>query len=643
VTAGRRIAVVSSEILGRAGTGGAGTADSLLAVALGRHGHDVRLLVATGREIGELDPAWSGIYAAAGVEIRFLERIDGITPDFMRPAFEVLHALREDPPELAIVNDWRGLGCLAQRARQVDLALTETAFVVHCHGSARVLAAFARKVPDTLARFGEQVLERGSVELADALVSPSWWLLDWMLTHGWPVPVPDSHVIPYLRSTVLDEPPELAPLGQPVRRLAFFGQLREGKGIRLYLEALNALDETRLAGLELVFVGRESKRWTRETISRALPAAVARAGAVRFETSLDRTSALAELRRPGTLALMPSLLDNSPNTVLECLEHGIPFLATNVGGIPELVAPEDRPRVLCEPTVADLAAALRRALEAQDGFAPATSAHDPADSARAWLELVDTLAPRERPRPRERAKVDVVATSRGSEERARALVAHSTLAEGQVVRSDSRRAGLERVWSEWILFLDDEDEPSDDLLDRLVAAQRASAADAVTCAVRPAASPDEIRLFLGDPGALGLAANHYGVIALVRRSFVSSDLVPDASVDPDWMLLARLALSGARVVSVPEPLARHGGRPGEVRDVPGDGLSVLETFERAEGAELRDLPQLAATLAAAGAGGAGEPAPRDDEGWVRRGVRVMRDEGARGVMRRVRRHLRFGR
>ena len=37
--------------------------------------------------------------------------------------------------------------------------------------------------------------------------------------------------------------------------------------------------------------------------------------------------------------------DYSPYAVAECIEHGIPFLAANVGGTPELIADEDRPRV----------------------------------------------------------------------------------------------------------------------------------------------------------------------------------------------------------------------------------------------------------------------------------------------------------
>ena len=72
----------------------------------------------------------------------------------------------------------------------------------------------------------------------------------------------------------------------------------------------------------------------------------------------------------------------------------------------------------------------------------------------------------------------------------------------------------------------------------------------------------------------------------------------DGGLDPDWTLFARLALAGARIVSLPEPLSSHRGCPGRVDDVPGDGLAVLEAFEQRSGVNLSDLPQFAATLAA---------------------------------------------
>jgi glycosyltransferase involved in cell wall biosynthesis len=583
---GRRITLVASELLGRAGTGGAGTADSLLAVALGRHGHEVELLVASGREIGELSPEWTDAYAAAHVSVRVLERLEGVRPPYLAPALEVYRALRDEPAEVVIADEWRGLAYFALRARQTGIAFRETAFVTHCHSPARVLAEFAGKVPDTLARFAEEVTERASIELADAVVSPSEWLLGWMRAHGWPVPE-SAAVIQYLRQSVaLDVQVTRAPSAERIHRLAFFGQLREGKGIRIFLEALGRLDP-----VEVVFLGSESKRWTRDEIVHRLPEA-------RVETGLTREAALAELMRPGTLAVMPSLLDNSPNTVSECIEHGVPFIATNTGGIPELVTAEDRERVLCRPTADDLAAALTRALSARPAFAPARPARTADESIAAWLELVENVRPPGRRPVAAPGHVAIVATGDQSATSARRLAASNPLLEPSVVNASSRVEALAQADADWILFVDEDDEPDDGLLDTLTAAQAASGADVVTCAVIPGDDPDGIQLFLGDPGVLGLVENHYGVLGLIRRTFVDAEDFPEGA-DPDWLLLARAALAGARIVSLPEPFATHTGRPGRVTDVPGEGLAVLGAFEAGSSAYADGFPQLTATLGAA--------------------------------------------
>src|SRR5436190_7970451 len=442
----RDITIVASELLGRAGTGGAGTADSLLAVALGRHGHQVRLLVASGRHIGELNTKWARIYADAGVRVSVLERARGVRPPYLAPPLEVYHALRDAPPEVVVVDEWRGLGWAALRARQTALALVDTAYVVHCHSPGRVLTAFAQKVPDTFDRFGEELAERASIELADAVVSPSAWLLNWMREHAWPVP-DDARVIQYVRQpAALGETPPSAPEQQRVRRLVFFGQLREGKGIRIFLSALDRIDRALLDGVEVLFLGGDRPPWTSERIAEAVPTVLKeRPASVRVESRLDRDAALAELRRPGTLAVMPSLLDNSPNTVSECSEHGIPFVATQVGGIPELVAAEDRPRVLCRPTPDDLAEALTRALVSSDGFAPARAARGAAESVSEWLDVVETARPAKRREAGPATAVTVVASGQESARRARRLAHATTAAEVEVVPARSRVDGRARA------------------------------------------------------------------------------------------------------------------------------------------------------------------------------------------------------
>jgi glycosyltransferase involved in cell wall biosynthesis len=591
----KRITVVTSEPLGRAGTGGAGTADSLLAVALGRHGHEVELLVASGREIGILSPEWTQRYEAADVSVRVLRAGQRVQPPYLAPTVEVFEALREREPEVVIADDWRGLAYASLRGRQLGLALTRTAFVVHCHGPARVLAAFAAKVPDTVARFAEEITERASIELADAVVSPSRWLLQWLRDHGWPVPE-NAAVVQYVRqSTALDEPLPPAPPQVPVTRLAFFGQLREGKGIRIFLDALATLDPLALDSVEVQFLGAASARWTPERIRSSLaPPVQAAVGEVRVETELEREVAIARLREPGTLAVMPSLLDNSPNTVAECIEHGIAFIATATGGIPELVAEGDRERVLCNPTSIDLAAALMRALASRPGFAPARAARDPREALASWLDMIESVEPRRQTGgARPAARVAAIATGEQGARHARRIASAARSVAVDVVTARSRRDGLTETDAEWVVFLDEDDVPDDEMLDVLVAAQAASGADVVTPAVRIG---DDVRIFLGDPGPLGLVENQYGVLGLVRRALVRAD-PPDGAVDPDWPLLAKLALGGARIVSSPQPLSSHSGRPGNVGDVPGEGLAVLEVFE-AGGDGLEQLAQLAATLGA---------------------------------------------
>jgi glycosyltransferase involved in cell wall biosynthesis len=614
----RRVAVVASELLGVPGTGGPGTADSFLAIALGRRGHDVELLVAPGRDASRLGTEWESRYAAANVRVRPLRDERAARPTFLGPTAHVYEALKRDPPDVVVADDWRALAYAPLRARQVGLDFGDTAFVVYCHGPARVFAAAAQKVPGTVDRFGEEVAQRACVELADAVVSPSEWLVEWLREHRWPRPRSVSVIQNLWRSAALGEPVERATRAARIRRIAFFGQLREGKGIGVFLESLRRLDPRLLEGIDLLFLGH-SRRWTEALLREQLDAV---AKSLRVETQLDQTAALEELKVPGTLAVMPSLLENSPYAVAECIEHGIPFLAADVGGTRELIAAEDGARVLCAPAADAVAGALAWVLESGTAPEPAGPARAPEESLAAWLELVETVEPSPRGTARAPKRVTVVACGDESFRRARTLAALAASTDVEVIRASSRRDGLDRATADWLVFLDDEDVPDDGMLDALVAAQAASDADVVTAAVRPAADPHAVQLFLGDPGALGLVENQYGVVGLVRRSLLAGQRL-EGVVDPDWLLFARLALAGARVVSIPEALVVHRGRPGTLRDVPGEGVAVLEAFEAHDGASLHDLAQLAATLAASLPRDT-PPIPPRRRSVTRRGLRVVR-------------------
>jgi glycosyltransferase involved in cell wall biosynthesis len=626
----RRITFVSDEVRGVHPAGGLGTAMTFLAVGLARAGHSVELVHYGIHSTPVVDPEWASIYEQAGLRVRFLARgVESVEPAVFARTKDVEAALRADPPDVVVTQDSGAPAYAALRLRALGLAFEDTRFLVFCHGTRSWIKHANRNVRAFPALLATGLLEQASLELADAVVSPSAYLVGWMRAQGWELPE-RTLVIPYVtRSAALGEPvaaPSLEPAARHVRRLAFFGRLEERKGLRPFAAAVNALEPELLGRIELEFVGGELP-WTVERVEALLsPEARAALRGVTFETELDQHEALDRLRRPGTLAVMPSLEDNSPNTVYECLEHGIPFLTSDVGGAGELVAPADRERALFEPTAEGIERALRRALADGGSLTPLRPGFDARESLRRWLELVDERSRRPEPGPEPKA-VDVVVVHRGSREaldrclaalerQSRPATVTVVLAGPGVVEpaattriarsrrsapEHARAAALASLAGEWVVFLDEDDVPDPELVATLVRAQAASGADVVSCGLRVG---DALHLFHGRPRALGALANGYGTVALLRRSLMGDVTTSwPVEADPDWPLLAGLAADGAKIVSVPEALVTRTARPGAVERHPSDALLVIERLERT-------LPGTAASLARLAAGSAADAAQR---------------------------------
>jgi O-antigen biosynthesis protein len=535
----RRVTLVTDELLGYTRAGGLGTATSFLAVALGRMGHEVELLY-VGDASEPIAGNWKQVYDAASVGVRTLPRSgERVEPSYFERMRDIELTLQAEPPDVVVTQDLGAPAYTAQRLRSLGLAFEQTLFVVYCHGTRRWITDTAQKVRVLPGALAVSILEQASVELADVVVSPSAYLLEWMRTAGWALP-PRSSVIPYFsRSAAVGEPPR-QPAGRAARieRLAFFGRLEERKGLAPFAAALNTVEPELLRQVELEFVGRPTPAWPRERIEAMLSArAKTSLRGISFHTNLDQAEALVHLSRPGTLAVMPSLQDNSPNTVSECIEHGIPFIAARTGGIPELVAETDRERVLFDPTPDGIAATLRGALANGRAPEPARLAFDPGDAFQAW--------------------VDVIA--------------------GEPTQTRPPAPPPE----DWVL-LGAEDESLFAILSR---AQAASDADIVTCGIRDG---DVQRFFLGDPGGLGVLSNAYGTVALVRRSLLKE------TAGPIWPLLAHLTLGGASIVSIPRALVDQRAAPADA----AVSLLVRELFEQRLAPPLRSLARVAAGLAA---------------------------------------------
>jgi len=542
----KRITLVADELLGYVRTGGIGTATTYLAVALGRRGHDVELLYTGDPPDATMTETWSRLYESSGVAVRQLERTNRqIEPAFFTRMRDVEDALAARPPDVVIAQDLAAPAYTAMRMRNLGLAFEQTLFVIYCHGGRRWITDMARKARVLPGAHAVTVLEQASVEIADAVVSPSTYLLDWMRGEGWRVPV-RAWTIPHLtRAAATGEIVDRAAAnGGRVERIVFFGRLEERKGLRPFAAGLNLLSPELLHDVDLEFLGSATPAWPRERIE-GLLAAETRSSlrAISFHTDLDQPAAFALLSRPGTLAVMPSLGETFSNAVYECLERGIPFIASSAGAPSELVAEEDQARVLFEATDSGVAAAVRRSLSSSETLRPARAAVDPATTVERWDEVLQV-----RPEPP-----------------ARGEPADSTLVhEGDAVLDE-------------------------DCAETLGRAQASSGADIVTCGVRLEDGTE--RLFLGEPHGSGLLANHYGTVGLVRSALLDESPMHE---NP-WALYSRLNLKGATIASVPRALAAQGN----VEHDSATALLVAQQFERHLPAQLRGLARISAGLASA--------------------------------------------
>jgi hypothetical protein len=91
------------------------------------------------------------------------------------------------------------------------------------------------------------------------------------------------------------------------------------------------------------------------------------------------------------VAVIPSLVDNSPCVIYESLGLGLPFIAAGTGGIPELKEETDRSRLLFEPTVSALAAKIREVLDS-DEWAPSRPRFESTKVADLWLSWFERVA-----------------------------------------------------------------------------------------------------------------------------------------------------------------------------------------------------------------------------------------------------------
>jgi glycogen(starch) synthase len=159
----------------------------------------------------------------------------------------------------------------------------------------------------------------------------------------------------------------------PRRFFVYFGQVMPLKGTSVLAEALPEVWRAE-PEFRILFIGRfhcNTTDWLRRWGEH-------RAKAV-FMHSADRPTLFAILRRADA-AVLPSLVDNLPNTVIESLLHGLPVIGSRGASIDEMVEHEKTGLLVPPGDAAALAAAIIRQWRGQSpvnkGFAWSSTLRD---------------------------------------------------------------------------------------------------------------------------------------------------------------------------------------------------------------------------------------------------------------------------
>lgn len=198
---------------------------------------------------------------------------------------------------------------------------------------------------------------RAALEAIDLVICPSKYLIDKFAEFGF-----QTQNFHYLRQG-LARPGDKSTSGQrasDVLSLAYLGQIKEHKGVDLLIDAvIMLLNEGKPIVLEL---------WGPETESPDYVAWLKARSAkysrnIRWQGKYTGHKVWDVLAQTDVLVMPSRWHENSPNAILEAFEMGVPVIATNLGGMAELVQHEKNGLLFELNDAEDLSRQIKRLLD----------------------------------------------------------------------------------------------------------------------------------------------------------------------------------------------------------------------------------------------------------------------------------------
>ncbi|WP_177176769.1 glycosyltransferase [Faunimonas pinastri] len=374
-----RVCIATEDIVGPVRNGGIGTTYSYLAQLLAQIGYDTTILYLKGQECenGTIEE-WVEYYAQRGVTFvpvpnyGGIERIQTSADRWLLAPYNMMRYLLDHPMDVVHVSEWRGSGYLSLLAKRQGIAFQDTLFIVKTSSPWLWNRLYGSQPLDRLDDLAKTTAERRSVEYADMVIGGSLHLLRWMGSQGYRIPRSHTFVQPNVVSfdhlrDLMAERPVTPGMRLPIDEIVFFGRLESRKGLFTFVQAIKRIIRSggRLPP-RISFMGKPGARLTARPNQDILDYIRSETAdwpvEVQILTEFQQYDAIRYLLSGDRLAVMPSMIENSSLAVYEAAICGIPFVASDSGGTPELIAAEDHGFVLCDSHPIPLAEKISEAV-----------------------------------------------------------------------------------------------------------------------------------------------------------------------------------------------------------------------------------------------------------------------------------------
>jgi len=187
------------------------------------------------------------------------------------------------------------------------------------------ICCMRRKKPPQLWRMGTHRVLR--FDSALKVVSPSEFMANRIRNEGVPVHRVLRGFVPDIGKTYMRE-------GTGDDTIVYLGLLEQHKGIQTLVDAFAKTRDKQ--GFKLVIIGEG-------TLRERLMARISRDGlsARVFTPGFLSRDAAEGIRKEAVAQIVPSVwYENAPSTILEAFSLGVPVVASDIGGLPEMVSPD---------------------------------------------------------------------------------------------------------------------------------------------------------------------------------------------------------------------------------------------------------------------------------------------------------------